>query len=267
MKFFGRKLFQNLFSNRSPAARRRRRGKAENDVAVRQTWLPQNIANLTQKRQDVSGIYQPRTLRKDHLVDNIPYAKDLTALHISLSDSATTMTDLEESKISSTISVKRIRRASIVKMNNKEKPDKTENVDIKSENHRDNNGNSAVTQRSAVTIVRVKKVPNMEETYKSTSNTSRQEMLSATSTIPKKTAQVNITKISRSNTPKTQRPRAASVGNVDIVQLNKSSVEMQPIRNHSKTSTLATNGKANTGNGVVVTKIPKKLTALHSYQS
>jgi hypothetical protein len=260
-----------LFSNRGPAARRRRRRKEENDDAGQQAWLPRNIGNLTQKRRNASGIYQPRTLRKDHLVDNIPHAKVLARrncpsdLRISLSNSGTTMTDLEESRILSTVSVKRINRASIAKMNNIKKPGETKNVDLQSEKHRDSNGNSSVTQHSVVTVVRVKRVPHMEETDKYNSNTSQQDTLSATSTIPKKTTQVNVTKVPRSKTPKTQRPRATSVGNVSIIQLEPLPIRMRSLTNQSQMSTLATEGKTKKGNGIVVTKIPRKIAALHSH--
>jgi hypothetical protein len=196
-----------LFSNSSPAARRRRQRKVENDGVEQQNWLPQNIVDRARKRRDVSGICQPRALKKDHLVD------------------------------------------------------------IKPENHRDNNGNTSVTQYSAITAVRVKNVTNMDETAKSNSNTSRQENLSATSIMPRKTAQAFVAKIPRSKTTKNQHLRAASVGNVGIDQLDKSCVEMGPIANHSKTSMLATDGKAYTDNRAVVTKISRKLTAFHSDQS
>jgi hypothetical protein len=277
---------------------------------VEQTWVPQNIANLAQRRRNVNGIYEPRrTLSKDHLVHNVPHVKDRTFsnassnLHISWSDSATTMTDVEESRVSSIVSVKRIRRASIAEMNNIEKPGEVKNVDIKLENYRDNKGNDSAIRRSAVTVVRVTRVSIMDETDKSNSNTSREETSSATSTISKKTPQVNVTRISRSETDKsmpntsqqktpsakstiskktsevkvtkisrnktatTQRRRSSSVGNLSIIHLDRSSIEMQLMANRLKTPMFSTNSKANKGNGVTVIKLPRKLTASQSFFS
>ncbi len=244
--------------------RRRQRRKEENDSG-QQTFLPYlNITNLARKARATSRIHQPRTLSKDHPIDNIPRVQDpmtnysSTNWRISFTESTTLTTDLEESGVSWAAVVKRIKRAEIAKVNSIKKLNEAEDVHIKSTNHRDSNRNTSDIQHSSVTVFRMNKVSNMDKMNESNLNASQQKTSSMTSIIPTKSIQVNVIKIPRNKTIKNKRPRAASVGNLNIIQLDKSSMEMQSIKNHSEMSKHASDIKANIGNGVTVMKIPRK---------
>jgi hypothetical protein len=178
------------------------------------------------------------------------------------------MTDVEDKTIvSSEVSVKRIKRSSIIKANNNKKLNEIEDVDINPTNQRHSNGNISAIPRSTVTGPRMNKLPNMAGKNRKNSNVTLETNLSTASTIPLKTVKVNVTKIPRSKTGKTQRPRASSVGNISSIHLKNPFIEMGPITNNSKSSMLATNGKANTGNGVTVTRVTRKRTTSHSHRS
>jgi hypothetical protein len=219
-------------------------------------------------------MHQPTTSIEDHLIDNISHAKDpmnsssRSALHMSLSEPTTIMTDAEdETIVSSAVSVKRIKLSSIRKVKNTEKRKETENADIKPINPLDNNGNISAILRSAVSGLPMNKLPNMDETKKVNSSITLETTLSASSTIPLKTGKVKVSKIQGSKIIKNQRPRASSVGSISNIQLDKSSIVVRPMADHSKASMLAVDGKANTSSGVTVRKVLRKRTTSHSHRT
>jgi hypothetical protein len=296
-----------LFSNRGPAARRRRQRNKGIDATQRIFSSRKQVVNTARKGRAVSRLYKPRTLSKDNLTDNkLPnndriLSNSPSDMRIRLSESTAVTTDIDESRAQSTVSVKKIRRSSMAqenniekpnvneniaerrvqstvsvtkirrlnmaKENNTEKPIETENMDKKPINNRNSNENLRDIQRSAMTVFRMNKVSNMDETEKKNSNAVRQGTLSAVSTIPSNTTQVNVIKIPRNKTSTSQRRRASSVGNVSIIHLEKPSVEIRSIADRSKTSASTVDGKQKTSNGVIVTKLSKKSTAAHSDHS
>ncbi len=236
-------------------------------------FLPRNVANLAQKTRSINGIYQPRTSNKDHPAANTVHANDsMTSyspsnLHISLPDSTTRVTDVEKEQhtVSSTVSVKRIKRSDMMNINNTENLDETKNSDIQATNHRGSRGNNAAIRRPSVIVLGMNKLPNTDETNKRNSKVTQQNTQSTMLKVPSNNAQVNATRIPRNKTSKTQRTRAGGVGNFNIIHLDESSIEMRKIEDHSNAPTGAAHDKANTGSGVVVTKISRNLTASQSY--
>jgi hypothetical protein len=189
-------------------------------------------------------------------------------LHISLPDSTTRVTDVEKEQhnVSSTVSVKRIKRSDMMNMNNTENLDETKESDIQPGNHRDRHENNAAIRRPSVTVLGMNKLPNTDKTNRRNLGVTQQNARSTMLTMPSNNAQnINATRIPQNKTSKSQRPRAASVGDVSTIHLDKSSIEMQTISDRSKAPTGAAHGKANTSNGVVVTKISRKLAASQSY--
>jgi hypothetical protein len=110
------------------------------------------------------------------------------------------------------------------------------------------------------------KLPNTDETNKRNSKVTQRNTQSTMLTIPSNNVQViNATRIPRNKTSKNQRPRAEGVGNFNIIHLDESSIEMRKIADHANAPTSAAHDKANTGSGVVVTRISKSRTASQSY--
>jgi hypothetical protein len=259
-----------LFSfNSGPGARRRRQKQTEKDDVRQKTFLSLNIGDLLRKRGTIDRLYQPRTLSKDDLVGNIPAVRDSMTSHSPLdmrlkpSNPLIAVTNVEEHRVSSTVSVKKISRASIDKMNS-EKPNEIKSAQIKPDNNGNKSGSTSATPHSAVTVIRVNKVSSMDDIDKINSNTTRQNTPRAISRISKKTGIVNVTKLLRIKSNKAQRPRAVSAGNVSVTHVHRSSIQMQPLANRAKTSMPVPNSKANTGNGVTVIKLPRKPTISES---
>ncbi len=145
------------------------------------------------------------------------------SLSRSLSDSATVLTDLEEHRISSIVS-------EIANMNNIQKFNQSRNADINSaNNYDDNDGNSLPIQHPTVTVLRMNRLPNIDETIKRSSSVNRPQASRVTSTTSSKTIQVNLVKLSGIKSTTNRRFRAASVGNVSVIHVHRSSIEMRPI--------------------------------------
>ncbi len=257
-----------MFFNRGPAARRRRK-KNYAEGGEQQTVLWRNRPDLTQPIRAIRQLYQPSSLSNDPLVNSTRRATMSsfpTDLSRSLCDSATVLTDLEEHKTSSTVSVKKISRSDIANMNNIQKFNQSRNADINSaKNYDDSDGNSLASQHPTVTVLQMNRLPNTDKTNKRISSVNRPQASSGISTTPSKTAQVNLDKLSRIKSTTYRRPRAASVGNVSVAHVDRSSIEMRTIANHSKTSMPATDYNVNTGNGVRVTKLPRRLRTTKSH--
>ncbi|CAF1088063.1 unnamed protein product [Rotaria sp. Silwood1] len=170
------------------------------------------------------------------------------------------MTDVEDHRISSTVTVKRIHRATIEQLNNITKSNETENVNTISTKHNDN---SRITQYSTVTVLRV---PKLNEVNQSNSITPQQKTLSASSVKSSKINQVKIIKIPRNQSAIYQRTRAISLDNISTIDLNKHLIALQPTTN-AKTASLSTNINAHKGNRVTVTKLLRQCTNLQSRPS
>jgi hypothetical protein len=182
-------------------------------------------------------MYQPSLLSNDSLVSSTLRAKNSMMntfsedLSRSLSDPATFMTDLEEHRVSSTVSVKKFRRFDIANMDNIQNVKKNKNADIKSfNNENDSNENrSSVFRRPTVSVLRMNRSLNTDETKKRSSSVIQPQASSMISITPPKNAQVDLTKRPRIKSNANRRPRAASVGNVSVIHIDRSSIEMQSI--------------------------------------
>jgi hypothetical protein len=115
-------------------------------------------------------------------------------------------------------------------MDNIQKFNQSRNADINSANNDDDNDrNSSAIQHPTVTVLRMNRLPNIDETIKRSSSVNRPQASRMTSTIPSKTIQVNLAKPSGTKSTTNRRPRAASVGNVSAIHVDRSSIEMRPI--------------------------------------
>jgi hypothetical protein len=259
-----------LLLNRGPAARRRRQKQVKKDDVGQENFVYRNLADLTRTRGAIDRLYQRRIFSRDHPVDNILTARDRMTSHspsdmrISFSKSSTVLTTLEECRASATVSVKYVSRSGIEKVNIIEKPNGIKNAQMKTLNNSNGHGNTSANPRSAASVVRVNRMPSMDDTDPTNLNTNRQKTSSAISTISKKTSQVNATKVSRIKSTKIQRPRASSFANVSVIHVDISSIEMQPLSNRAKTSMSAADRKANTGNSVTVKRVSRKLSTSES---
>jgi hypothetical protein len=208
--------------------------------------------------------------------DDSMNSASVSDMHIRFSDAnpvepATAMICTKKNRISSTVFVKRIRRSSIANTNNIDEVNHSENVQKKPQNRRDKTETVAsAVQRSSVTVVRVSKELKLDETNdnnKSSSNVPQQEASSAPSTVPSKTNRVNVIKIPRKKTALNRQSRVPSMNNVSTIDLGTSFIGMRPMAYHSKPDSLATDGKVNADNTVVVTKLPRALTSSRSRRS
>ncbi len=219
-------------------------------------------------------MYLPRSLSKDRLAGSTLHAtnsmtsKPPSDMRLNFSNSSTIVTDVDEHKVSATVPVKKISRTNTEKVNKIGKPDETKTSQRKPANNDNNNqSNTSAIRRPSVTVVRGRKVSNLDETEEPSLNTTRQETSSAISTVSKKDIQVNVTKLPQIKSTKIQRPRAASVGNISAIHVDKSSIKMQTLTNRATASMIVANRKANRGKGVTVKNLPKKLTATQSHHT
>ncbi|CAF3860076.1 unnamed protein product, partial [Rotaria sp. Silwood1] len=258
----------------SPAARRRRRRKSKEEVIERASES-RLISHELEKITTPKKIGKSNTPMKDYPVDNAVHSHNnmnstspsdwcIRLSDSNFSETVTPMTDREEHRTSSTVSVKRIKRVTIEEPNNTTKLDETENFDIEPANHRENSENSRIIRRSTVTVLRVSKSNEVNQNH---SITSQQNILSASSAKSLKLDQIKVIKIPRSQSTVDQRTRATSVGNVVNIPLRKSFIEMRSITDLSKTAALATNINVYKDNPVTVKKLPRKSTNLQSRPS
>ncbi|CAF4485428.1 unnamed protein product, partial [Rotaria sp. Silwood2] len=257
-----------------PAARRRRRKSKKKDTCERSSesrLITNELERITASRKILKSNTPTKnclTYNKVNPRDNMNNASP-SDLRISLADSnfskeVTNLTDKEEQRVSSTVSVKRVKRATIEPLNNTEQLNETENVHIKSPNHLEDSENSRIIRRSAVTVLRVSR---LDEANQNNSITPQQSILSASSVKSSKLDQVKVIKIPRNQSALNPPTRAVSVGNVITIKSDKSFIEMKPIIIRSNTASLATNINVHKGNRVTVTKLPRKSTTLQSRPS
>jgi hypothetical protein len=259
-----------LFSNRSPSARRRRFQKPA-DRSQRETIIPSNAANISRKSRFLIRIFGKDKLPKRNLNYDVLNATN-SINSTSLSDvprnmsnstfpkSLNTPSNSEDNMNLSTSSGKRDKSISISRVNNNEKAVENGNAWIKPPNHQDNNKTSPPIQHSSVTVIRVNKSAKLNETdnnQKDKSQTMNQEELQIPSTARSRTGQVNVIKIPRKKADMIQRERSASICSVSVINLEKSSVEMKPMKDQKK---------SRTAGGVTVTKIPRNSNAKQSHQ-
>ncbi|CAF4379571.1 unnamed protein product [Rotaria sp. Silwood2] len=173
----------------------------------------------------------------------------------SYSDGVTTTTDIEETRILSTVSIKRINHATIQQLHDTEKLIDNAEPNSKLPNHIDNSDDSQSIRCSAVSVVRVPKLslPNQNNSIISEQNTSSTSLSKLL-----KLNQVKVTKISRKQSTLSQRARALSVDNISTIHIGKPFSVMQSLTNESTAASIATNINIHKGNRVTVKKLPRK---------
>ncbi|CAF3486532.1 unnamed protein product [Rotaria sp. Silwood1] len=246
-------------------SRRRRRQLKEENTCARA--FDSRLTTFELERQTASSkIFKSNTPTKDYLINNTVNHQNSTGhifsedSRINLFDSAysnevTTITDIEESRVSSAVTVKRMSRATIQQLHDMEKLNENAKPNSKLPNHIDNTDDSQIIGRSPVTVVRI---PKLNLSNQNISITSQQNTSSASSSKLSKLNQVKVTKIPRKQTTLSQRARALSADNISTIHIGKPFVVMQPLTNHSKTASIATNIKMHKDNRVTVRKLPRK---------
>ena len=197
-------------------------------------------------------MYQPRSFSNDSVLDSAlsttnPMMNTFsTQLSRSSSDPATVPFGSKEHRVSSTVSVKRLRRSDIANMDNIQKLNENKNINSFSNGDDNNSKDSSDLRRPTVTVLGMNRLPNMGVTNRKGS--------SVVSAVPSQTTEINLSKVPRIKSITNRRTRAASVDNVSVIHVDRSSIEMQPMGNRSKT-----------GSGVRVTKLPRRLSAAQSH--
>ncbi|CAF4917083.1 unnamed protein product, partial [Rotaria sp. Silwood1] len=236
-------------------SRRRRRQLKEGNTCAR--TFNSRLTTFELERQTASSkIFKSNTPTKDYLINNTVdhqnstdhiFSEDsrINLFDSAYSDEVTTMTDVEESGVSSAVTIKRISRATIQQLHDMEKLNENAKTNSKLPNHIDNTDDSQIIGRSPVTVVRV---PKLNLSNQNISITSQQNTSSASSSKLSKLNQVKVTKIQRKQTTLSQRARALSADNISTIHIGKPFVVMQPLTNHSKTASIATNIKMHKDN-------------------
>lgn len=231
--------------NRYPGAKRRRRRNSGEERGTMQWYytrnFPWNRAVFTRMRE-------PSSLGSASFADSsslVSHARSPATISI--------ITDIDDERISSAVSVKKVSPAEIAKMDPLQKPMSKKNPHPKP---LDNDKNSSISSQPTVKIVRVKKVPHMDETDESNKNNIPLEDLSSRS---KQSDGVPVTRIHGGQSNKQRpRPRASSAGSVSVIHVNRSSREVQSRVNRSKIS--------RTGSAVTVKRVPRRVVTAQSNQ-
>jgi flagellar hook-basal body complex protein FliE len=244
---------RKLFSNRGPAAKHRRRGNAQSR-AQRDSIIPINIANMTRKNHFPIQVFKSDTNYYNYDVFNADDGMNrasLSKLPIDLSDSnSRNPSNIDLSRFSG----RRDRRVSIKRLTNIEKPTETGNAWIKPPNHKEDDEITPSIQHSAVTVQRVSKSANLN----ATNNQSKTMDQRFSSTLTSKTSRVSVTKIPRKKSDMNQLERSSNISHENVTDLEKSSIEMKPIRNQLNGALSAGYPKKNDAtSGVTVVKLPR----------
>lgn len=162
------------------------------------------------------------------------------------------MANEEKSRISQTVSVKKVTPSEIAKMNNIQQPNRNPpNGDGRLSN------SDSINRSSTINVIRVTRVPNRIQSDNDHLDIDEHDL---SNTRPKKFDRVSITKLPRRESSKIQRPRSAS-----LTSIEQFSMEMQPITNRVKRSATSINNRQpNKNNGVKVNRVPRRILSTRS---
>lgn len=236
--------YENAYTNRGPGARRRRRRKTEKDDQKQDIFLLQNIEHLSSSKQTNSRIHQRRTSSYDYPFDRILHHQESVIDNSTInyrkssSEGSTVITNVDDERIiSSTVSVQRVKRTSLAK---------NDTIRDVNETQDDGDANESIpdSRRRRVSVTRVNRMYDTMKTDDNNLNVASQVLMRSISAIPTKNVQVNVIQVPKNQRITKQRARALSAGNISVSGLDRSSMEMRTL--------------AKRGNGVTVTKIPRK---------
>lgn len=283
-------MIKSIFFNRYPGARRRRRKEAKEkdhehvfDRAV--------IRNESELKVLPKRLRSPGTSHKDSTpYDVLKHQESLNSrssgqLNKSWSPSnnselLTTLTDIDEHRISSTVSVKRIKRADLNRLEDSQSPNKSEDLDNKSKDPLSPRHNSNLVRRSTVSVIRVSKSdlanstsptqpeqrPSASTVQSSTSSAVRVTRIprsqSTVSRYPPSSSAVRVTRINRSQSTVNQPRRSLSINSIGVADVNKNVIKIKPMKPSIQASSANGNVKEKKGNGVTVTKIARRSVSL-----
>ena len=251
-----------FFVHRSPAARRRRRRRSADGTeqqAIRwrhlmdRTRTKRLFTQIDQSNSSSTRSSDVSTLHTKYSVISDPS----TYMHQILSKQPNTQLDLKKQHdIPSTVSVKKVTQSEIAKMTNIQKFTDRNMKEVTTADDVTTMPNTH-TFRPMVNVSRVSRVSEIDSTDKTTWNTIRQEIPKRTST---RIRSVTMTQIPRIRSTRVRQSRASSVGNVNVIHVNRSSIEMQPMASRLKASVSLNQRATNTHNGVTVTKLRRRST-------
>ena len=183
----------------------------------------------------------------------------------SSSEVSTVMTNVEDERITpSKVSVQRVKRTSLAQIDTIRDVNEIQDADGKPMSCNNTDDNISAAQRHRVSVVRVNRMSGTDQIDKNNSSLISQEAVSLSSTPSTKNVQVRFTQVPKNQRITKQRSRAVSAGNVSVIRVHESSMEMQTLGNRSAMSMVITNTKAKSGSGVTVKKIPRRQTVSQS---
>lgn len=241
---------------RHPIGRRRQKKRVTDDREY-QGIFRSSIMNLTRRKQSVSRIYRSSSLTRESIGHTTPHTKSsivsdaLTHLHLKSSDPAQIHSKANE--IAPTVSVKKVTRDEIAAMTNIQNFKENYATDANTVDYDYNLGNTARIRHSVHNGIRVNRISSLSATEQENSNKTLRRVKS-----------VLVTKLPRIKSSKIKRSRTFSVGNVHVVHVNRSNIEMQPIANRLSGSMQINARRTKSFNGIRVSKLPRELATIQS---
>lgn len=193
---------------------------------------------------------------KDFLIDNDSNSKSSLNAHSPInmrrvfSGSTNVLTDGDQERIHSTVSVRKIKRADLEPVNNVDKFNESKTTYLQSTSIDDNREENSNIQRFGVTVARVIKSANIEKSNKINSNRIEPQIASLEATAGQKNVLVHVIKI--------PRPRTSSAGKTNVTHADGCSMEMKTIGTRAKTAIPTNDRKEMTGSAVRVKKVSRK---------
>ena len=220
------------------------------------------MKNFSWKKLPLTRMYRPTSFNNESSGDSAlrteysTISDRSTDLHSRFSVPPTVLTNVEEHRISSAVSVKRVTQAEVANMSNIQKFPSKNNSAMKSTHDDNEKEHSVRSQQPVVKVVRVKKAFTMNTTNDFNMNTLPLEISNETRN---QTGRVSVSKVQRSKSSNSQlRRRASSADSINVVRVNRSFMEMQPADHRSKASMIIRDRKAITSSAVRVSRVPRR---------
>lgn len=219
-----------LDSDRSPGARRGLKKNRENDGANSKNLDFKNLFDRMRSLATIDRKYEPTLSDKDFLIDHDSNIKSALNAHSPIdmrrvySGSPNALTDGEQHRIPSTVSVRKTKRADLESVDNVEKFHESKTAYLQSTNDDDHTGKN--------------------------SNRIEPQIASLQTTVKQKNVPVHITKIPRHESSRDQRSRALSAGKLYVTHADGSSTELETTATRVKTSMSTSDRTGTTGSAI-----------------
>lgn len=172
------------------------------------------------------------------------------------SDALLRVTDTNENRISSTVYVKRIKRADLNQL---------EDVEGRLKENLSQNDHASVVRSPTVGVIRVSKADLAKSSH---SHTTKLAKFSATSTVQTMTpTEVKVIRIPRNQAANNQHPRSLSAHSVGVLDIDANIIKIKPMKTKLCIGTTNRDIKQSIGNGVTIRKISKSAMTFRSLPS